>query len=393
MTDEEFIKINTESAEAANTNKVNKPMRITFLVICCMAIVAGSFIGFSSASTMRRVPKNMITEDKPESMFSISLVDGNIQVIPEKIATKLRTTTAVYDINNGDNQIYSIDIFDDYFYETLFNSDTTKQHECYIGNKVQDIGNFGKDTILDVLDSVEYAEEIIESKSENEKGIANIQSISSLYKEGYNYSSGYYINVETIDKDEFSEFKRNIVNNYRYSCNNETDISKKVNFDGFGILDFNDLDVFTGKFGIMYSMNNGLISVFDEDKDSTVLFITNMNNRSLQNSPIKLIPIEEYKNVYVDFGWRNKADWGYGSFAVMTNSGMYYFKISEAVDNPEEFAQKIIDWLGVKPDDEYIDTGFEFKLTIDDLRDTLENEELKSKDNEDTIDKFNIGKG
>ena len=391
MNDDEFIKVNTETKENTGINSsISKNMKIAFTVLCGILVVVASYAGFNFASNMCKVPNNLITSDNPESVFSISLVDGKISMVPEKIATKLRTATAEYNVDNNGNHVYSVDIFDDYFYETLFNDTMLKQYECYIGNKVQRLGAYDEKDILNILDSEDFNDETVRTKGENE--YANVQSISSLYKEGYIYKSGYYINSDSADEDDFSKHKNSIVSDLKYNSDNKINIDKKVNFDGFGLLSFNDLDVFTGKYGIMYSLHNGLVSVFDEDKESTVLFITNMNNKSLQNSPMRLIPIDKYKNVYVDFGWRNKADWGYGSFAVMTNSGMYYFKISEAVDNPEEFAQKVIDWLGVKPDDEYIDTGYEFKLTIDNLRDTLENEELKAKENETTVEEQDIVK-
>ena len=52
-------------------------------------------------------------------------------------------------------------------------------------------------------------------------------------------------------------------------------------------------------------------------------------------------------------------DWGYASY---TEDGRLL-----PIENPDEFMEEVLNWLGVSKNDEFIDPGFEVKYTKDDL--------------------------
>lgn len=170
---------------------------------------------------------------------------------------------------------------------------------------------------------------------------------------------------EDVTEKEFRDTVNEIKDSIVFTKDSANDIY--FNLDGFGKLNLNDLYIIKDKAGIAYDSMFGMVYITGVDDYSPRLFITRMENPNLGNSVIKLAKHDKYKNVYYDRMYLRDDDFGYRGFAVMTDAGMYYIKMSETIENPDEFMEEVLVWLGVNETDKFIDPGFEVKYTKDDL--------------------------
>ena len=388
MNDEKFI-MNNDNGPVITASVPNKKgLKIAGLIALALVVVAGTFGILQYNDNRPKIPKDMTVETTPESVVSVSLKDGVINITPEKSSVRLLRSTLIQNKINTSGDLQTLDMFDNYSYIVYARDEGYSGYEQYISSTVQNLGGFKAN---DVASALEISDEsdimILEGE---DRGQYRYQTLSPLYKEGYLMTGQTTLDDERMaeaEKDVMLDklkFVNSIKDNIKFNKAVDTKIEKYIDFEGFGKLKLSDLSGLSDRVGMMYSSTYQLFQIFDEEKDATVLFITHMNNGNLSNVPEKLIPVETYKNVYVDFGYRNKADFGYGGFAVMTDNGMYYFKIGECIEKPNEFFAEILNWLGVSENDEFIEHGEKMFLTLDYLRPTLEEEEAKAAEKNNT---------
>ena len=68
-----------------------------------------------------------------------------------------------------------------------------------------------------------------------------------------------------------------------------------------------------------------------------------MYNQQLGNLPENLVKTEYNDKLYKDKGFDDNSSFGYRSFAIENDAGIYYFKIGEWVEDPEGFMNEIVD--------------------------------------------------
>ena len=342
--------------------KSGKNLMIAGVIMICLVVI--EIVGFQYFVNGSKLPKELVTSEPAVTKIDLNTSFGYMMAIPNKVAVTMRTHDIEIDLADC-NYIGGFDALEDNFYILLGSDDGKEENIYFIGNElINPSDNITKSDIAELVNTVEPLEkehsEVIENISFEEKA-------SSMYKEGFWYST--WMHDETLTERR----QPNLIDRIRYTKDTEHDII--LNFAGIGEKNLRDLDIFKGKPGVMFDAKTGLFHIYDSEVGTTIAYISSLGNAMLNNDPQKLIPIEGKNNVYVDFGWYSIADWGYGGFAIMTEYGMYYFKITENMENPEEVATKIIEWLGIDYNAEVIDTGINFILTTDDMREPYVEEE------------------
>ena len=361
--------------------------RIVALALAALTVVGMTYGTLVTLSNMSKVPSKILV-DGMETKVDINLDSGNINGVPEYINICGRTGTSINlkfpSLN--DKVLISFDnaFFNNYI--VMMDMDGKTQYEVYMGKDPLKLGHFTTEEITKMCETkqgeLRKSEQVASTQdvtSEDEDGNVTTttvngeilyveEAIISNYAEGFTFVSAYSSD-ETVAKEKFESIYNEIKANTSYSkkFNGVTNL----NIKGFGDKRINELNP---NYSVLYNAKHGMFFLYDNLNEVSLMYITHVNNGNLANAPEKLIPIEEYKNVYVDFGYRNKSDYGYGSFAVMTDAGMYYFKVAEAVENPDEMVATVLDWLGVKAEDEKIEHGYNMMLTIENLRPTMEDE-------------------
>lgn len=361
--------------------------RIVALVLVALTVVGMTYGTLVTLSNMTKVPSSKMV-DPVITNVSMSVESGMIAGAPDYVNICGRTGTSI-NLKFPSLETKAMVSYDSAFFNSyivLMDLDGTTQYEVYMGKDPLKLGHFTIEEITEICESkqgeMRKSEEVVTTQdvtSEDENGNVTTttvegdtlyveEAIISNYAEGFTFISAYS-NDKEIVKDKFESIYNEIIANTSYSktFNGVTSLSMK-GFEDRKITDLNP------NYSILYNAKHGMFFVYDNLNEVSVMYITHVNNVNLANAPEKLIPIEEYNNVYVDFGYRNKSDYGYGSFAVMTESGMYYFKVAEVVENPNEMVATVLDWLGVKAEDAKIEHGYNMILTIDNLRPTMEDE-------------------
>lgn len=329
-----------------------------------------------------RAPFNLMVKESTNSETVANLNESNTFDYNLKyIGVQMGDTVAELSLDLTNAELTQCDLMNDSAVIVYLREDGKIQDEIYIGSDISDgLGTFTSEDLVTVMNSKDTL--LSKSKSGELNGVEIQESIYSLYKIGYVYiresqlldkaeDEESFINspeVIEIDSESFVKSLRDSIVFSKGDANNNY-----INLREFGRLNVNNLTEVTGNSGILYKKSDGMICINNPAERKVKVFISYMGNQLLGNVGEKLIPTE-YNNVYVDYGWRNSADWGYRSFGIMTTEGMYYFKVGESVRYPDQFAQEIIDWLGIKKDDEKLETPYNMELTLDDLRPTLGDE-------------------
>lgn len=319
-------------------------------------------------------------DDKVETVTNASLTaeltTSGFDYQPATVATSMSKWLAEVDIDlsSDDVTITQLDVTKSDIVINYLRADGTINDTIVIQSNPIELGSMSADEIAGVIKSGSQLE-----KSSTENGIDTCEVAIGIKGLGYIYVAEQIIIDDTTEGFEGEQpdinmaetIAKSIRDTIRFSDGNSSDIY--LTLGDFGKLNINELSEIAGASGLLYSTSQNMIDLYNMDSKEVKVFITRMNNQYLGNVPDKLIATE-YPNVYLDCGFRNNADFGYGGFAVMTNVGMIYFKISESVENPEQFKEEIINWLGVSTDDEKIDIPYEITLTMDDLMPANESE-------------------
>lgn len=379
-----------------------------------VAIVAGAvMIGiaayFITTSAMEiKPPSNKIIKEPSGLVTAATLNAGSFRYSPEIVSITLGNWIAEFNLElSNDSAIMQCDINGDnalIVYQRGFeDAEETGiiQDEILIDNSLTALGSFSESDIQSILDSKDGE---LNKTSEN-NGILVSETVKSLYKLGYVYvRESILVPDKNLEKNDDNTFKVIDYENPNNSITIATGIKDAMvfsrikddtvrkatlNLGSFGNLDLTKLPELGDNPGVLFKTTDSMVDLSNSTEKNVKVFISKMDNKLLGNTGEKLIPTE-YSNVYIDYGWQNAADFGYRSLAVMTNEGMYYFKISESIEDYEEFAKRLIEWLGVKKDDPKIEVPYNITLTMDDMRPTLEEEESASnKTSDDTSNNAN----
>ena len=348
------IKINGTVEDIKPKKKSGKGVLI--LGVTLLALVASGILTYNYFTVGSRIPHSMLTDGAAATEVAVSTEAGRLYSIIKKAAVNLRTSQIEVDLTQYP-YVYNYDAMDDYLFLSASSVDGNEEIMGYISHEPIKISEkISEEDAIEALNSVNsYVKEEI---SEFETGVT-VETLKSFYKECFIYTAWSHV------KDLEGSSIKKLESIFRHTKDGIGD--KLITFEGIGTRNLNDLDIFVGKPGILYNGTDGIIHLYDGEADYTVAYITHNGNYKLNNDPMKLAPVPDFNNVYVDIGWKSAAEWGYGTFAVMTESGMYTFKITESIEDPVGTATKIIEWLGIDKDAPVIDIGYDLIFTVADM--------------------------
>ena len=408
---------------------INKLVTVAVLGAGILLIVAASLFAAYVIKTDNRVPKKKIIDSLDgrgtSIAFSVDDADAEIEIL--NISADLRERVGSLGIDLTDAEIDVIDCTGDYALIQYSKYDSSVLYEIYIRatgkEDVVDLGTFKAADIVEYLNSnnkdplshhstykgseledvlasysensTESAEETEETENSSSESVEEpeeteetedsthivSEALCKLYDQGYVYVLAYE-NKEKAEEAGFNkevnalEYANNIANTVLYS-KKVKEVGKanatsnlEIALDGIdNKLYPSKLPFMHGMAGVVYSNDDKVLRIYDNEQYIPVLYITHVNNSYINSISEKLVPYENYKNVFIDIGFRNDADWGYGGFAVQTKSCLYYFKLANEVSDKETAMQDVISWLGVKDTDDKIETVLNPIMTMDDMLD------------------------
>ena len=332
--------------------------------IAILAVIGALVIAIILDSRVIRPDASKLRSGIPGSLVNVSVDNGVLKVEPERFKVKLGDYTAYFGIDTTGDEMLEVTNEEDTIILSFIRDE--KRYDILVTNRAMNRGSFTADEIMEICSDKESDKPITKTSS-NENGLFISESVANIYNLGYVYVSEQVIVLNPDEADADSIWKRldssataKLLRDTMLFEKKETnDIEVEIN--GLGNVRFGDIEEI-GKVGFSYSSLYGMLNIIDCNDYSVKLFITNMNNPNLGNSPVKLIQHSKYPNVYYDCEFYRADAYGYKSFAVMTEAGMYYFKMSEHTENETKFMTDILNEIGVSKDDDKIELPFELVL-------------------------------
>ena len=322
------------------------------------------FFGLSNS-----IPSEVQVDTELNSVISAELSDNKLTYSPLSMAINFGDWVGQVNLDLSENTTISqCDVTDNELVLIYLRENGTIQDEILIGSTAYDLGSFTSDEVSQVI---ENKDAILTDTTETD-AMDTYEAITSIYGIGYVYVRE---SVITIDTEGFEEADASAENNALSIANaikdtmvfsKNTSNDKIIHLGSLGELNIDDLSVLDESSGLLYRATDNMLDIYDPSSQSVIVFITQMYNMMIGNVPSNLIPTD-YPNLYVDAGFQNNANFGYGGLAVMTSEGMYYFKISEQVQDLEGFAEELVNWLGLSENNEKIEVPYDITLTMDDM--------------------------
>ena len=375
---ETAVENNVETAVENNVEQVEKKtnngLKIFATVVACIILVAIGFCVAKYLDNKPSIPNDKLMSELPGTLIKVKLNGDYLEVTPISAVARLNKISTQFQIDKSD-----VDVFDSFEFVNNsalisgFNTDMDRQYIEYIGSNRQQFGDITVDDIdrlinnksknIEKIEKSNTYEPDPEKTADNAEGnnaegnLSEQYSVESLYGEGYriHYSLMYENDRENAEKDS--------VNYINFSKNHNH--SFILDIDGIGEVELNNLSILHNKIGVAYNNMYNMLNIINTETGSVALFITSMNNRALANTVYTLDRYNDYNNVYIDEYFDDDSNYGFRSFTIMTNSGMYYFKLGEDIENPRDIIDEILNLMGIKPEDEYIDTGAEDYISMD----------------------------
>ena len=366
----------TEKTENKVKVSAKTVIKVVAAVIGCAAIIFGSFEIAKWLDTRSRVPSNKIVDGEQVNEVKITFNDyGSITVKPVKAVTKLRTSASVYDIPDdsgtepNDEHFLSFEMFDESFYLEAITTDGNRKIERYISNEPIGIGTYSLSDVSNVINSVDgegLEEDIVDDindtsetaetetaetneteAAENEENTDDVDSLLTRYRVKPLYKEGFALGIyQSLNSDKFEIVDYRDQLKYVKEYNND----KYIDFEGIGRVNMNSIPSFSDDIALAYHDTNNILMVFNPTLGESNLFITSMNNSALGNVYENLVETD-YNNVYKDVGWDDDSSFGYRGFAVVTESGVYYFRIGENLKDPDKVFEEVLEALNIHKDD------------------------------------------
>lgn len=382
-TTENVVENNVETVVENNIEqiekKTNNGLKIFATVVACIILVAVGFCVAKYLDNKPSIPNDKLMSELPGTLIKVKLNGDYLEVTPISAVARLNKISTQFQIDKSD-----VDVFDSFEFVNNsalisgFNTDMDRQYIEYIGSNRQQFGDITVEDIdrlinnksknIEKIEKSNTYEPDPEKTADNAEGnnaegnnaegnLSEQYSVESLYGEGYriHYSLMYENDRENAEKDS--------VNYINFSKNHNH--SFILDIDGIGEVELNNLSILHNKIGVAYNNMYNMLNIINTETGSVALFITSMNNRALANTVYTLDRYNDYNNVYIDEYFDDDSNYGFRSFTIMTNSGMYYFKLGEDIENPRDIIDEILSLMGIKPEDEYIDTGAEDYISMD----------------------------
>ena len=344
--------------EPKDKKNYSKVIIVILFILFAVAVVGCGFLTARWLDNRQLVPKNLISNSQNGTEVKVKLVNGYLDIEVVNIEIMGRTAAINFKPSDKPSTIAGLNIYKDNAYVDFEEEDY--KTEKYIGNDPSILAEFDEEKIkeFDWNNTGKPKQITFKDRIETEDDVAinQLSVAGTLYKEGFSYYrhlvNGEY-EAETYDINPEIAYQKTY------------NPSKILDIEGIGKIDLNDLSYLKDKAAISFNLTYDMLYVFDESNDELNLAITCMGNPSLGNDPLKIVQHPDYNNVYYDVGYLNDADYGYRSFSVMTEAGMYYFKMGEYIENADKYMEEILSLMGISKDDEKIDIGYDLILTLD----------------------------
>ena len=338
--------------------KIKNIKIIGFIILAIAFMVSGFFIAKYLDSRTAAPKDRMIKDQNTQTVIDVGLNEHGLSVNLKSAFFKLNKTNGYIEFNNND--IEYVDRFEVLDNSTMFTGYTKNlegQRIEYIGINPMEFSEISEEEIVELLEHREKELKVIEKDNEIETDdytVREYYTASSLFGEGYAID----YELTTIENKSSMEENRNFTSN-RIKFNNSDNTDLILNIDGIGTVNIDKLSILNGHSGASYVSTYGILNIIDTSTIDPVIFISAMDNPNLNNNVFKLDRYKDYNNVYIDEYFDDNSDFGFGGFAIMTEYGMYYFKISEYLDNTSEIMDEILALFNIKADDDMIYTGYE----------------------------------
>ena len=354
-----------------NAQATSKTHRFLVCATVVIGLLAIAFMVFNRIffGLSNSIPSEVRVDTELNSVISAELSDNKLTYSPLSMAINFGDWVGQVNLDlSEDTTISHCDVMDNELVLIYLRENGTIQYEILIGSTAYDLGSFTSDEVSQVIESKDT---VLTDTTETD-AMDTYEAIASIYGIGYIYVRE---SVITIDTEGFEETDASAENNALSIANaikdtmvfsKNTSADKIIHLGSLGELNIDDLSVLDESSGLLYRATENMLDIYDPSSQSVIVFITQMYNMMIGNVPSNLIPTD-YPNLYVDAGFQNNANFGYGGLAVMTSEGMYYFKISEHVQDLEGFAEELVNWLGLSENDEKIEVPYDITLTMDDM--------------------------
>lgn len=312
---------------------------ILVTAVCLFAVIYSSIAG--------GIPKEKLT-DYRGTLLGISTYTDELQYQPSHVSTNLGKYNAEFDIDLSDSIVISFDNYNDYTYIAYKSEDGTTQTEIILSKDIPDGLNLDDKTKDALKKTNQQVSEISDGEIMIEKAYKNL------------YNQGYLFVIQQIvaesGKQTFATDMLNTLSECMLFTKSNDENNFYIEFDGLGTFDLNNISVMNGHAGVYFGQDN-VMRMYNFEEDKVYAYITNMNSQYMMNKSSNLELADGWNNLYYDKDKDNKDMMGYRAFAVQTTKGMYYIKVDE--NAPEGLEEEIIEWLGIKQDDQKLNTIFD----------------------------------
>lgn len=281
------------------------------------------------------------------NLVQMSTYSDFLTYYPKHLTVNLGEYNAEIDLDISDTIVMATDIYDEYAYVVYMAEDASSYTEIIIAKDIPGalkIEDYTAQNLHKQKDEIFASTELDE-----ETGIITGKAFTSL--EGYGMLA--VIQQSKTAEDNFAEKMATTIKECTLYSKNTKDMDEKffLEIEGLGVFDMNELSFLDESAGIYFGQDT-VCRFYNTADDSEYAWLTYGNNQYMMNNISNMEQAEGWNNLYYDKDKDNKDMMGYRAFGIQTPKGYYYIKAAE--NAPEGVEDEIIQWLGIKPNDEKV---------------------------------------
>lgn len=335
--------IENEKKDQPNKNTWSKVGFVAIMLLILVAAVAVyRNLGIGTLVTNDKIISSMGTS------IGLSTITDNLEVRPGDISVQFKDYNAEINLDMSDISISNMMYLDDYFYISYESSDKSVFVELIMSKDIPTEVELSNEAI----DKLNKPNVIVAESSEDTK----LNKV--IKKAAVNaYGQGYIVVIQQTDKENADKtFEQNmasaVLDSILFSELDDNLRRTYLELDGFGTYNIEQIEGFE-HVGV-YIDDTKSLRVYDLENEKDMLLVTSINNTLLGDytDGSNLKQRDGWNNLYDTLDSSDDKSDGYRAFAVQTSKGMYLFQVAK--DMPSNTEEKLIELLGIRPDDTYI---------------------------------------